>query len=59
MFGRLKSFIVQCTRVWHVLKKPTGDEFKAVSKVSALGIIVIGAMGFIIADIIKFLGKIF
>ena len=50
---RLKSFYIQCTRVWHILKKPTGYEFKAIAKVSALGILAIGLIGFLISDIIK------
>lgn len=57
--SRFGSFIVQCGRVWHVLRKPTGEEFKAIAKVSAIGILAIGAVGFIIADIIKFITKIF
>jgi protein transport protein SEC61 subunit gamma and related proteins len=56
---KLQSFIVQSKRVWHILRKPTGEEFKAVSKVSALGLLVIGAVGFAIADIVKLISKIF
>ena len=59
MIEKVKSFIAQCTRVWKLLRKPTGDEFKAVAKISALGILIIGAVGFVIADIIKFFTKIF
>lgn len=51
--SKLKSFLIQCGRVWSVLKKPTQDEYKAIAKVSALGILIIGALGFIIADILK------
>jgi protein translocase SEC61 complex gamma subunit len=36
-------------RVWRLLKKPTIDEFKTISKVSAVGIMVIGALGFAIS----------
>lgn len=54
---KLTSFYLQCARVWHLLRKPSGDEFKAVSKVSALGILAIGAVGFIIADVIKIFFK--
>jgi protein transport protein SEC61 subunit gamma-like protein len=50
---KFKSFLLQCKRVWHVLRKPTMEEFKAIVKVSALGILAIGAIGFIIADIMK------
>ncbi len=49
----LKSFILQSARVWHVLKKPTNTEFKSIAKVSALGILIIGLVGFVITDIIK------
>jgi protein transport protein SEC61 subunit gamma and related proteins len=59
MFGRLKSFILQSKRVWHVLKKPSGVEFKTVAKVSAIGILVIGAVGFIIADAIQIIERVF
>lgn len=54
---KIASFYLQCVRVWHLLRKPTTDEFKAVAKVSALGILAMGAVGFIIADIIKLFFK--
>lgn len=54
---KLTSFYLQCVRVWHLLRKPSSDEFKAVSKVSALGILALGAVGFIIADLIKIFFK--
>ncbi|MCD4666689.1 protein translocase SEC61 complex subunit gamma [archaeon] len=45
---RLKEFYVESKRVFKVTKKPTKDEFKLVVKVSALGALIIGLMGFII-----------
>jgi len=51
--SKLKSFLIQCGRVWSVLKKPTKDEYNAIAKVSALGILIIGALGFVVADILK------
>ncbi|MBS3083913.1 protein translocase SEC61 complex subunit gamma [Candidatus Pacearchaeota archaeon] len=50
---KLKSFIVQCVRVWHILKKPTKQEFLMISKISALGILAIGLVGFLIGIIMK------
>jgi protein transport protein SEC61 subunit gamma-like protein len=41
-----KSFFFKSKRVWHVLKKPTKDEFVAITKISAIGIAAIGAIGF-------------
>jgi len=53
MGQKLKSFIAQSMRVWRILKKPSGYEFKTVAKVSAIGILVLGFVGFIISIIIK------
>ncbi len=59
LIERLKTFAVQSKRVWHVLRKPTMEEFKSIAKISAIGILAIGLIGFIIADIIKFMDRIF
>jgi protein translocase SEC61 complex gamma subunit len=59
MFTKAKSFLLQSKRVWHVLKKPTGAEFKTIAKVSSLGILILGAIGFAIADILKVLERVF
>jgi len=46
--GRLKSFIYQCKIVLRVTKKPTKQEFNTVLKVSAIGMVIIGLLGFVI-----------
>jgi len=48
-----KSFFLKCKRVWHVLKKPTKKEFETIAKVSALGILALGILGFLISIIMK------
>ncbi|MEK6842845.1 MAG: protein translocase SEC61 complex subunit gamma [Nanoarchaeota archaeon] len=48
-----KSFLLKCKRVWHILKKPTMDEFWMVTKISALGIAVIGVLGFAISIVVN------
>jgi len=40
-------------RVWRLLKKPTMQEFKTIAKVSAIGLLVIGALGFAISVAMK------
>ena len=40
-------------RVWRLLKKPSMEEFKTISKVSAIGLLVIGAIGFAISIVMK------
>ena len=48
---KLKSFFAKCVRVWHVLRKPNSQEFKSIAKISALGVLVIGLIGFLISVI--------
>ncbi len=45
---RFKSFLVECRRVWQLTKKPTKTELIAVVKVTGIGILIIGFIGFII-----------
>ena len=40
-------------RVWHLLKKPTMEEFKTISKVTVIGLLIIGALGFAISVVMK------
>ncbi|RME55412.1 protein translocase SEC61 complex subunit gamma [Candidatus Woesearchaeota archaeon] len=46
---KLKSFIKECKRVVQVTKKPSMKEFKMIVKVTGLGIIIIGFIGFLIS----------
>jgi len=45
---KLKSFINECVRVLRVTKKPDKVEFTTIVKVSGLGILIIGLVGFVI-----------
>lgn len=49
--GRFRGFIRECRRVLKVTKKPTAEEFKTVVKVTGLGILVIGFIGFLISAV--------
>ena len=53
--NKLKSFTAQCVRVWHLLRKPSMDEFKKVSLVAAIGLGLIGLIGFLIAIAMSFI----
>ena len=48
MFRKLGTFAKECKRVLKVTKKPTKEEFKTIVKVSALGMAVIGLIGFMV-----------
>lgn len=45
---KLKDFIIECKRVLLITKKPNKDELKTIVKVSGLGMLVIGLLGFLI-----------
>lgn len=46
--SKIKEFIAECKRVLRVTKKPDKQEFQTIVKVSALGMAVIGVLGFLI-----------
>ena len=48
---RFKSFINESIRVLKVTRKPSKEEFRTIVKVSGLGMILIGLIGFIITMI--------
>jgi len=52
-FISLKSFALKSKRVWMVLKKPTRKEFETIAKVSAIGILLLGLIGFVISLVMK------
>jgi protein transport protein SEC61 subunit gamma-like protein len=48
-----KSFLGKCKRVWHSLRKPNKQEFQLTAKVSAVGIAILGGIGFLISLFIE------
>ena len=48
-FRKMKRFWIECKRVLKVTKKPDGKEFKLVVKISAIGMAVLGIIGFILS----------
>ncbi len=52
------DFIKLCQRVLHVSKKPGREEFMNVAKITGIGVLIIGAIGFIISIAAQLLGKI-
>ena len=49
----IKSFLAQCGRVWRVLRKPDVREYKTTAKVAAIGLGLIGLVGFIISTLLN------
>jgi len=45
---KLKTFILECKRVFLVTKKPSKQEFTSIAKVTGIGILIIGLLGFVI-----------
>ncbi len=48
LLARLKEFISESRRVLRVTKKPNGTELRNIVKISGIGILVIGILGFLI-----------
>lgn len=44
----ISQFIKQCRRVLIISKRPDRDEYQNVAKITGIGIIIIGVIGFII-----------
>ncbi len=45
----MKTQYTECARVLRVTKKPDSEEFKTILKAAALGMAIIGLIGFVIA----------
>jgi len=56
VIDKIKSFASQCVRVWHLLKKPDKKEWTTIAKVSAIGLGLIGVIGFMISMFMGFFG---
>jgi len=50
-----KKFLNECKRVLRVTKKPSREEFRTIVKVSGIGILLIGLIGFVFQMIKNYL----
>ena len=48
LIQRFKSFLVEARRVLQVTKKPSKEELKVIVKVTGIGVLLIGFIGFAI-----------
>ena len=48
VISKLRTFLIETIRVFKITKKPSKEEFKVISKVTGVGTIVIGLIGFTI-----------
>jgi protein transport protein SEC61 subunit gamma and related proteins len=48
MLSKLKTFGTESKRVFQLTKKPSKQEFWTMVKVSAIGMVIIGTLGFLI-----------
>jgi len=47
------EFVQSSTRIYNVARKPNAEEYKVIAKVTGLGIILIGIIGFTVKLIIE------
>lgn len=48
MITRIREFIAQSRRVLSVTKKPGAEEYKQITKVSLIGIAILGSVGYLL-----------
>ena len=48
LWSKFRSFVIESKRVFKITKKPNKEEFKVIVKISGIGILVIGFLGFLI-----------
>jgi len=48
LFIKFKTFIIESKRVFQITKKPSKNEFQTIVKVTAIGVAIIGLIGFMI-----------
>ena len=56
--NNISQFLRQCRRVLYVSRRPDGDEYVNVAKITGIGIIIVGVIGFIVSLIAQLLGYI-
>ncbi|MFH1393569.1 MAG: protein translocase SEC61 complex subunit gamma [Candidatus Micrarchaeota archaeon] len=47
----LNELLKRCVRILHISRKPTPAEYNKVAKVTALGMVVFGAIGLIVSAV--------
>ncbi|RLG71224.1 MAG: protein translocase SEC61 complex subunit gamma [Candidatus Iainarchaeum archaeon] len=52
----IQEFLNNVKRIFIISKKPTKEEFIMMAKITGLGIVLIGVIGFIIRLIFQFIG---
>ncbi len=45
----IRELLKRCNRILYISRKPAGDEFQKVMKVTALGMFIFGFVGFVIS----------
>lgn len=57
--GKAKRYIMECRRVLRITQKPSQEEFKTIVKITGIGMLAIGFIGFLVivsAHYLKLLG---
>jgi protein translocase SEC61 complex gamma subunit len=54
----ISELVKRCIRIIHISSKPTGGEFSKVARVTALGMLLFGLVGFVISAISTFINNV-
>ena len=53
LYARFSRFVSECRRVLKITRKPTWPEYTMLAKVTGLGILVIGMLGFVLTIVVQ------
>ena len=54
----LQELIKRCIRILHISKKPEGEEYRKIARVTGIGMILLGSIGVIISFVLGEVSKI-
>lgn len=52
----IQELLKRCIRILHISRKPTGAEYSKVARVTALGMLLFGFIGFIVTILFGLIG---
>jgi protein transport protein SEC61 subunit gamma-like protein len=52
----IQELLKRCIRILHISRKPTGSEYSKVARVTALGMLLFGFIGFIVTIVFGLVG---
>ena len=53
IISKLQDFVLKCSRVWTIMRKPTKEELKITAQAAGIGMLLVGLFGFLISTVMR------